>query len=102
MMATPPRLCSILTLLGALATLSPAGGPRFGKASAHGALSPVRQAAGCPAETVRNSALGVALTLPSGWQDYGVTLFAPGGLFVANPAVQNSKGYPLGLGIIPS
>ncbi len=57
---------------------------------------------GCPAVITRNSALGVALTLPPGWEDYGITYFAPGGLFVANPAVQNSKGYPLGLGIIPA
>ncbi len=89
-------------ILVALAVLSTASAGRSGEAAAHGGAVLARHSVGCPADIVRNSALGIALTLPTGWQDYGYTLFAPGGLFVANPAVQNGKGYPLGLGMIPA
>lgn len=96
-MRVPTRAVIVL----ALATVLAGSGGRSGHASAPDVRSSPPPSAGCPAETVRNSALGVTLTLPPGWRDYGVDLFAPGGLFVADPAVHNDKGYPLGIGIGP-
>jgi len=95
------RVSTRVVIVLALAAVLVGSGGRSGHASAPGARSSPPLSAGCPAETVRNSALGVTLTLPPGWRDYGFNLSAPGGLFVADPAVHNGKGYPLGIGIGP-
>ena len=96
-----PRSHRSAVVVVALIAVLASSGDHSGRASTRGTRRSPLRTASCPVDTARNSALGVALTLPAGWQDYGFTLFAPGGLFVANPAVQNSKGYPLGIGIIP-
>lgn len=95
------RVSTRVVIVLALAAVLVGSGGRSGHASAPGARSSPPLSAGCPAETVRNSALGVTLPLPPGWRDYGFNLSAPGGLFVADPAVHNGKGYPLGIGIGP-
>jgi len=95
------RVSTRVVIVLALAAVLVGSGGRSGHASAPGPRSSPPLSAGCPAETVRNSALGVTLPLPPGWRDYGFNLSAPGGLFVADPAVHNGKGYPLGIGIGP-
>ena len=61
----------------ALLVAASAGGRQSSVASAHGPLASAARAGGCPPETVRNSALGVTLTLPPGWQEAQPGQYAP-------------------------
>ena len=44
----------------------------------------------CPAQTVRNSALGVALPLPAGWEEATPTMAPPGEIFLAVPGYEGA------------
>jgi len=91
------RAAIVLTLLvAALAAWTPPGA-----ASAHGRPASPARAGGCPPETVRNSALGVTLTLPPGWQEAEPGHYAPWALVLYVPAAPGQVETNLRLSIEP-
>jgi len=91
------RAAIILTLLvTAIAAWTPPGA-----ASAHGGPASPARAGGCPAETVRNSALGVTLTLPPGWQEAEPGHYAPWAVVLDVPAAAGQGENNLRLSIEP-
>ncbi len=60
-------------------------------ASQPGAVAPPLAVAGtCPAETVRNGALGVALPLPAGWEEATPNMAPPGEISFAAPGYEGA------------
>ncbi len=85
----------------ALLVAAMASGRQSGAAAAHGPLASPARMGGCAPETVRNSALGVTLTLPPGWQEAEPGHYAPWAVVLYVPAAAGQVENNLRLSIEP-
>ena len=82
---------ALISTVLAATVLATAGGSVARPARAGGVAQRMDAPATCPPDVARNSALGVALTLPPGWQEAAPGKFPPGELGLQIPA---SPGRP--------
>ena len=85
----------------ALLVAAMASGRQSSAASAHGPPASPARMGGCAPETVRNSALGVTLTLPPAWQEAEPGHYAPWALVLFMLAAPGQVGNNLRLSIEP-